>query len=383
LKVVGPLVPLACLLLVCLHLFRGAAAEGDFGAVQKGSRCAQGSEAWRVYDDDAGHLWNRLYRSLYLRAARDGREFGRDEVDPLLWSGTSEHLLGGESYAQASACLDEFLDTRAERLVADPLKRAMLQRDLWAVFDWTAQRSERPTPELQELRRRLAAVIRRLALSPAQIDSLPDTYRAAAASGAFAPDFDPRAPDKPFLPPDLFQTNGPWVLLGVERGEPVPTGIVESVQLRIHRALPAEIPAAFDSVGAAARASLSLYEFRLSRARLFAGESGGLRAVARDEQEFPLFQSHGIDPFESQGGRDRIENHLSPVRGSCVACHFRPGIHSVLSRTPDITQLRLRDVRRDLLPAQSYGREADITKAWKMRQESWRLLRELWEQAER
>jgi hypothetical protein len=323
------------------------------------------------------------------------------------------------------------------------------------------EKSERPTPELRELQRRLAAAIRRLALSPAQVESLPDTYRAAAASGAFAHDYDPRAPDSPFLPPDLFRPDGPWVALGVEggattapahvfsadgrsvfrvfinlpqgraatlaylrsvadfkrpwvrdrrnpadarpnprlpqfpagtrlalvrqmlvideRGEPVPTGVVESVQLRLHRALPSEIPEAFDSVGAAARASLSLYEFRLSRVRLFAGEAGGLRAVARDEQEFPQFQSHGIDPFESQGVP--LERHLSTVLGSCVVCHFRPGIHSVLSRQPDILRLRVRDVRRELLPAPSYEQEADTTKAWKMRRESWRLLRELWEQA--
>lgn len=442
-----------------VHLAYGRTVGGSVGVAPRDSRCVKGSEAWRMYDADAGHLWNRLYRSLYLRTARAGREFGRDEVDPLLWSGTSEHLLGGGSYARASACLGEFIDARGERLVTDALRRALLQRDLWAVFDWTVEKSVRPTPELRELQRRLALVIRRLALSPAQVESLPDTYRAAAASGVFLNGYDPRSPDTPFLPPDLLRPDGPWVALGVEggattapahvfsadgrsvfrvfinlpqgraatlaylrsvagfkrpwvrdrrnpadarpnprlpqfpagtrlalvrqmlvideRGEPVPTGIVESVQIRLHRALPTEIPEAFDSVGAAARASLSLYEFRLSRARLFAGEAGGLRAVSRDEQAFPQFQSHGIDPFEDKAAP--IERHRITVLGTCVACHFRPGIHSVLSRQPDIVQLRVRDVRRELLPAPSYGQEADITKAWKMRQESWRLLRELWE----
>jgi hypothetical protein len=446
-----------------VHLAYGKTVEGSLKVEPRDSRCAKGSEGWSVYDADAGHLWNRLYRSLYLRTARDGREFGRDEVDPLLWPGTGEHLLGGGSYARASACLEEFNVAGGERLVTDPLRRALLQRDLWAVFDWTVEKSERPSPELRELQRRLAAAIRRLALSPAQVESLPDTYRAAAASGAFAKDFDPRAPDTPFLPPDLFRPDGPWVALGVEgggatapmhvystggrsvfsvfinlpqgraatlaylksvsdfkrpwvrdrrnpadarpnprlpqfpagtrltlvrrmlvvdaRGEPVPTAVVESVQIRLHRALPTDIPEAFDSVGAAARASLSLYEFRLSRERLFAGEAGGLRAVARDEKEFPLFQSHGVDPFEDKDARVPLERDLRPVLGSCVACHFRPGIHSVLSRQPDIVQLRLRDVRRQLLPAPGHGHEADITKAWKMRQESWKLLRELWEQA--
>jgi hypothetical protein len=459
-KAAGLLVALACLSSACLRFADVKAVGGGPGVAPQGPGCARGSDGWRVYDADAGHLWNRLYRSLYLRTACDGREFGQDEVDPLLWSGTREHLLGGESYARASACLEEFIEARGERLVADPLKRATLQRDLWAVFDWAAEKSGRPGA--RELQRKLAAAIRRLALSAAQAASLPDTYRAAAASGAFAPDYDSRAPDTPFLPPDLLRPDGPWVALGVEggpvapahvfgasgrsafrifislpqgraatlaylrgvadfrkpwvrdrrspaevrpnprlpqfpegtrlalvrqmlvigeRGEPVPTGVVESVQIRLHRALPRDIPDAFDGSRNPARDALAVCEFRLSRARLFAGEAGGLRAVTRDEEEFPQFQSHGLDPFESRGGREPVERHRRPVLGSCVACHFRPGIHSVLSRQPDIFQLRLRDVRRELLPAPTYEHEANFTKAWKMRQESWRLLRGLWEEA--
>jgi hypothetical protein len=190
LKAAGLLLSLAC-----LHFVYGSAVEAPQVA-----RCARGSDGWRVYDADAGHLWNRLYRSLYLRTARDGKEYGRDELDPLLWWGTKGHLLGGESYAQASACLEEFIEARGERLVTDPLRRALLQRDLWAVFDWTARRSDTRTPGGRALQRRLATVIRRLTLSPAQIDSLPDTYRAAAASGAFAPDYDPRDPGSPARP---------------------------------------------------------------------------------------------------------------------------------------------------------------------------------------
>jgi hypothetical protein len=81
------------------------------------------------------------------------------------------------------------------------------------------------------------------------------------------------------------------------------------------------------------------------------------------------------------GAGESFERRLRPVLATCSACHFRPGIHSVLSREPDLFQLRLRDVRRDLVPAADDAREADLTKRWKLRQESWRLLRELWEQA--
>lgn len=69
--------------------------------------------------------------------------------------------------------------------------------------------------------------------------------------------------------------------------------------------------------------------------------------LARGGREFLLFQSHGTDLFESESGATgTLERHLRPVLGSCAQCHFRPGIHSVLSRMPDIVQLRVRDVRR-------------------------------------
>jgi len=42
------------------------------------------------------------------------------------------------SHQQALKILDEFLSTHGERLITDPLKHAVLQRDLWAVFEWVS-----------------------------------------------------------------------------------------------------------------------------------------------------------------------------------------------------------------------------------------------------
>lgn len=68
--------------------------------------------------------------------------------------------------------------------------------------------------ERQELQTRLAEVMRRLALTPEEIHSLPNNYERAVASGQFAKEYDPRHPDLPFLPPDLFDLlGGPWVAL--------------------------------------------------------------------------------------------------------------------------------------------------------------------------
>ncbi len=135
----------------------------------------------------------------------------------MLWL-ESEYLLSNPSHQNALRALDEFLETHGENLVRDPLKRAMLQRDLWAVFDWSVmQHSANNRPdykkEKQELQSRLAEALRRLALTPDQITALPNTYAQAVASGGFAKEFDPNQVERPFLPPDLFDPHGPWVCI--------------------------------------------------------------------------------------------------------------------------------------------------------------------------
>ena len=170
-----------------------------------------------IYDADPAHIWNRLYAALLVREDRHGVRYGADSLDPPLWEET-EHLLAGPSHVRALKVLDEFLQTHGENLIRDPVKRALLQRDLWAVFDWSVQQTpgyQRPDydNEKRELQTRLAAAMRRLALSPKEIEALPDNYSQAVASGAFAKEYAPSHGDQPFLPPDLFDPRGPWFWL--------------------------------------------------------------------------------------------------------------------------------------------------------------------------
>lgn len=86
------------------------------------------------YDPDPGHLWNRLHVCLLTRPGRDGKTLGLDALDPHLFP-TTKRLLEGPTHAEAVNLLDEFL-AGGHALIRDPVKRAILQRDLWAVFDW-------------------------------------------------------------------------------------------------------------------------------------------------------------------------------------------------------------------------------------------------------
>jgi hypothetical protein len=149
-----------------------------------------------LYDPDPKHLWNRLHQALHIRF-RDGdgdrdapvsadQKFDPNDLDPFFWDRHHPYMLSGPGHREALTLLDEFLDKKGEGLVKEPLKRALLQRDLWALFDWAADpdwpkrdEKKRFVKERGELQSRLGRVLRRLALSAAEIDQLPDNYAAA------------------------------------------------------------------------------------------------------------------------------------------------------------------------------------------------------------
>jgi len=410
-------------------------------ATAASKRKSPDSAAWNLYDPDPNHIWNRLYRALYRRESPDGKEYGFDELDPLLWART-KYLLVDPGYGSAIGVLDEFLTSHGELEVKDPLKRAILQRDLWAVFDWTTG-TWLESPQKVNLQNKLFEVIRRLALSPEEINRLPDPYPAAIKSRAFPADYDPNKRTQAFLPPDLFDPKGPWVRLSARGGDPIAIGhlsfffgrslflifirlpggraaaldylksldavgkawlpdangpegvmpnpqvpefppgtalalvriamlidnagnlqssrIVEDIQIRVHRVIPAQIQPIHNLDRNDARTALDVFEFKFSRRKLFAGEGGGLRPLQIGEQEFALFSSHDFD-FEQR----------EPL-AACASCHFRPGVHSMLSRG------RLAGTERvEVMPAWDANYELDVTRLWKGRQYDWGLLQGLW-----
>jgi hypothetical protein len=424
------------------------------------SENAKVAETWTVYDANPNHIWNRLYRTFYRRESRDGYEYGYDELDPLLWIRT-KYLLSDPANRQALTVLDEFLSTHGEKAINDPLKRAILQRDLWAIFDWTTEcleclkQSANTSAAKLDLQTKLVQVIKRLALSQEQITALPDTYKQAVDAGVFAKSYDSKKREQSFLPPDLFDPNGPWVALSIRGGDLVapghvrafsgrsvflilmrlpggraatldylktlasvrnpwlldpetqrplpnpdlpqfptgtqlalvrpmvlvdangefrPTKIIEDVQIRVHRTIPSFIPKGLDLGRNEARAALDVYEFKLTRMKLFARQDGGLHSLIKTDTEFPLFRSHDIDLFEEN--LDSINRMLRVSLEACASCHFRPGVHSILSRG------RLESVaipeNSELLPSWDSNYEADGTKWWKRRQFSWGLLQGLW-----
>ncbi|MFN0196307.1 MAG: hypothetical protein ACKVT0_06155 [Planctomycetaceae bacterium] len=177
-----------------------------------------------IYDADPEHLWNRMFAAFYIRPrilpASDGqpettRYEGGDVIEFMAW-GQTEYWSTAEVFAKVDPLLDEFLDREGSRLIADPLKQAVFQHDLWAVYDHLIDQNIKRTSDVKTRVRRsvlcgkLARCMQQLALPESELEKLPDTYTAAVKSGAFVArhDFDP---DRNYLPFGLLDQPDEWV----------------------------------------------------------------------------------------------------------------------------------------------------------------------------
>lgn len=174
-----------------------------------------------LYSEHLDHVWNRLHRELFVITGEDGTEYGFDSSIPP--NRGEDTLVTSPSFERSIALLDEFLEPKPESPIVDPVKRAVLQYDLWTLCDSFA--SPWPSPEIrhreQALLERLAACIQRLALTKDEIARLPDNYSQAVNAGEFAREYDADEPAKPFLPPDLFDPEGRWVQIDPPSAERV------------------------------------------------------------------------------------------------------------------------------------------------------------------
>jgi hypothetical protein len=86
-----------------------------------------------IFDRDPQHLWNRLHHLFYSRITHDGKVYDQESLEPLFVP-QSKFLTEAPFYPQAVALLEKFLKDQGHEQIKDPLKRAILQRDLWAIF---------------------------------------------------------------------------------------------------------------------------------------------------------------------------------------------------------------------------------------------------------
>jgi hypothetical protein len=435
-----------------------------------------------LYDPDPRHLWNRLHEALHVRLTteRAGQELlleaedanDDNDLDPMLWRTTwhySNYLLTGpagasydtllrkaphlrdyprktrEAHRDALALLDEFLTKNGEKLLRDPLRRALLQRDLWALFDsfadpiwshwWPSQQDPSP-PKYPRQRRalleRLAKILPRLALSREQIRQLPDNYAEAVKAKTSPAAFDPERKGAAFLPDDLWQPDGPWVVLGEVGDQPLVRDHTRffggrSVFLVFLR-LPGGRQQTLDYVKRLQKAAekqandLTGLQFpprtqvALVRRTLLLDAEGFLvptrltetvqirvyldpnqRLFKENAADVQIFLEHRLRRRELLAGKAgglssaaerekeraevlffgfNVESGREPIRSSCRSCHSLPGIESVNSYT-GLSFFGAHHGKASL-SLSTVAEEARVTANWKKRQASWGLLEGLW-----
>ena len=85
------------------------------------------------FNSDRAHPWNRLWAALHTGSRERADSTGACEA----------RVLAGDNYRESLRALDEFLATPTTKHIKSPLRRAILQNELWQVFDAVAE--PRPT----------------------------------------------------------------------------------------------------------------------------------------------------------------------------------------------------------------------------------------------
>jgi hypothetical protein len=177
-----------------------------------------------IYSQDPAHLWNRMFAAFYIRPShlpnqpggpKIKRIEGGDVIDVLGWAQTT-HWSEPTVTARLNKLLDEYLKNNGSKLIDDPLRRAVFLRDMWSAYDYFIGQTMRRkgSADVRATRdvlcRKLARVIRSLALPTSAINSLPDTYAKALASGQFHTT-SPLDPKQNYLPLGLMAKSDEWV----------------------------------------------------------------------------------------------------------------------------------------------------------------------------
>lgn len=162
------------------------------------------------YSAHREHPFNRLHRASLHRLDGSGVLQGTTALDPLLFPRSTWPLEVGV-VAELGATLQDLRDPETVRAAA-PLARLVLQRDLWALHDWAAERARGAGPEAQSaalLRGQAERAVRALGLNPEELVAANADARSA---------LELEGPDlRELLRAGL--EDGTWIVLG-DRGRP-------------------------------------------------------------------------------------------------------------------------------------------------------------------
>ena len=348
-----------------------------------------------VYSPRPDDPWNRIFGLLFTRTIRvapfpDGEPFDHYEegdraieaLEPsFMTKRGTDALLSGTGRDALLAALRQALDERTPRPALD---RALMQADLWSAFDALAHVTARTRDPFRDraaaLLTPLAAMIRKVALTPGELAALPDNYAAGRAPLGMPDVFNPgsewmevvasahrlhdeavqfRRASRVFVRPIVRPADEPSFLASLaegpsarvhhavlimqtllvdSRGRIVPTRLVSDVQTR-------QITTE-GRRGSSAYGDAIAHQFELSRRLLRAGTNGGFVHFGSDAPAFlpTAGNDYGFaSPQIDQGGAGLPR--LTTLKNRCGGmCHGSDGASFMtfdLTAPPRVARLRV------------------------------------------
>ena len=383
--------------------------------------------------NDTRDPYDELYDLIMVRKDPDGKAYATNEVGPLIY-GRSKFPFDDATFPRLKAAMENFNALSKTQIEAyGNVKRALLQRQLWVVFDATLPRNDFKPPthvdRRQAAQKVLATLIKRVALSKDEIVALPDTLGATIKDGNFPEEHDPADRFKPFLPADLYAKDSSWICLGKagnpdtdharidrrrsaftqfvrlpggrkateeyvkklndreafpvgtqfalvgqailisDEGKLVPSQIINSIQLRAY------LNVTMTALQARPKPIVCVAEFVMQPKQLKQGKFA-MRALGPKDFRFHTIAAGSggtVDPLE--GKTAAHARNLTPALQSCVFCHerSRPGVRS-------LGDFMFGDRYADKLTFE-VGNPVEIAKAVaasKRKDKTWKRLQELW-----
>ncbi|MEO6246735.1 MAG: hypothetical protein ABIQ12_15015, partial [Opitutaceae bacterium] len=116
----------------CAHLLFALLLSNVLDAAEPGKAVPAA-----LYDKDPNHVWNRLHSALTPPAPEaDAIVAADDLLDPQIWF--HKFFQDAETNRRIVALLGEFVKGEPLPASMSALQRAVMQRDLLAVFHWLA-----------------------------------------------------------------------------------------------------------------------------------------------------------------------------------------------------------------------------------------------------
>jgi hypothetical protein len=221
---------LSCFALIALALC-------SLSVTQAPLACSPSETPQAIYAADPQDPWNRIFFFLFTRRVQirmsdefpeaapfldnpgnqtlpsvssrtfDRLEWGDRAIDPLYYP--FRHSPEGRRYMYLEPTYAQFTDALQDALretsPRSPIARVLMQNDLWAAYDllhdplFPQDRTEVLTSRRQRTLDLLAQLIRKLALTPSEINALPQNYSLAQQRNSL---------------PDLFNAQSGWIEIG-------------------------------------------------------------------------------------------------------------------------------------------------------------------------